>query len=57
MSTVHNEEIVICYLCNKKVSVAQWNDRETGHRGYCAVKSKNHRGMYVVLILITFFIG
>ena len=44
MSTVHNEEIVICYLCNKKVSVAQWNDRETGHRGYCAVKSKNHRG-------------
>ena len=44
MSTVHNEEIVICYLCNKKVSVAQWNDRETGHRSYCAVKSKNHRG-------------
>ena len=40
-----NSDIVICYLCNKKVPYNEWVKQETGHRSYCAVKSKEHRGM------------
>ena len=39
-----NSDIVICYLCNKKVAYNEWVKQETGHRSYCAVKSKEHRG-------------
>ena len=38
-----NSDIVVCYLCNKKVSSSEWVKEETGHRSYCAVKSKEHR--------------
>ena len=37
-------DLIICYLCNKKVEKAEWAKLETGHRSYCAVKSKEHRG-------------
>ena len=37
---------VICYLCNKKVPRSEWENQETGHRNYCAVKSKENRGGY-----------
>ena len=36
---------VLCYLCNKKVPSEEWNNSETGHRRYCAVRSKDNRGM------------
>ena len=37
---------VLCYLCNKKVPFEEWNNSETGHRRYCAVRSKDNRGKY-----------
>ena len=40
------EPTVACYLCHKKVAASKWNDNETGHRKYCAVKSKEHRGKH-----------
>lgn len=41
-------EMVICYLCNKKVARSEWEKQETGHRSYCAVKSKEHRGLFSI---------
>ena len=38
------EADVLCYLCNKKVPSDEWNNSETGHRRYCAVRSKDNRG-------------
>ena len=38
---------VLCYLCNKKVPSEEWNNSETGHRRYCAVRSKDNRGMHL----------
>ena len=35
---------VLCYLCNKKVPSSEWNNSETGHRRYCAVRTKDNRG-------------
>ena len=35
---------VLCYLCNRKVPISEWNNSETGHRRYCAVRSKDNRG-------------
>ena len=37
---------VLCYLCNRKVPASEWNDSETGHRRYCAVRSKDNRGKH-----------
>ena len=37
-------DMVICYLCNKKVLRSEWEKEETDHRSYCAVKSKENRG-------------
>ena len=39
---------VLCYLCNKKVPNSEWNNSETGHRRYCAVRSKDNRGKTVL---------
>ena len=39
---------VLCYLCNKKVPNSEWNNSETGHRRYCAVRSKDNRGKSVL---------
>ena len=41
---IGNTDLVICYLCNKKVLRSEWEKEETDHRSYCAVKSKEHRG-------------
>ena len=44
---------VLCYLCNKKVPISEWNNSETGHRRYCAVRSKDNRGKYQNLKCMT----
>ena len=41
---IGNTDLVICYLCNKKVLRSEWEKEETDHRSYCAVKSKENRG-------------
>ena len=43
---IGNADLVICYLCNKKVLRSEWEKEETDHRSYCAVKSKEHRGKW-----------
>ena len=37
---------IICYLCEKKVALSEWNDKANGHRNYCIVKSKDCRGRF-----------
>ena len=45
-------DLVICYLCNKKVLRSEWEKVETDamgdHRSYCAVKTKEHRGRDII---------
>ena len=48
---------VLCYLCNKKVPISEWNNSETGHRRYCAVRSKDNRGKNLLLYVDLLFLG
>ena len=47
-------DLVICYLCNKKVLRSEWEKVETDamgdHRSYCAVKTKEHRGREIIIL-------
>ena len=43
---------VLCYLCNRKVPVSEWNNSETGHRTYCALRTKDNRGKRSLNIVI-----
>ena len=35
---------ILCYLCNRKVPASEWNTSDTGHRVFCAMRSKDNRG-------------
>ena len=49
---------VLCYLCNKRVPREEWNNKEeSGHRSYCAVKSKTHRGSYMLHLDPHFYVS
>ena len=47
---IGNADLVICYLCNKKVLRTEWEKEEDDHRSYCAVKSKDNRGEEVAIV-------